>query len=82
MKLEHLCLKEKYGNDGKYNNEIVAIKLFKKNNIRKKSRRFKKELKLISKLKNNNIINFIGYIIETHKIGIVLEFCELKTLKF
>jgi serine/threonine protein kinase len=66
---------------GKYNNEFVAIKMFKQNLIETNTDDFKKELKLISKLKNSNIVNFIGFIVETNKFGIVLEYCEFKTLK-
>jgi len=38
-------------------------------------------LKLISKLKHNNIVNFIGFVVEENKFGIVLEFCKNGSLK-
>jgi serine/threonine protein kinase len=66
---------------GKYGNDIVAIKIFKQNLLESNSEDFKKELKLISKLKNNNIINFIGFIAENSQFGIVLEYCENGNLK-
>jgi len=42
---------------------------------------FKKELQLISKLKNPNIVNFIGFIAEKSQLGIIFEFCENGNLK-
>jgi serine/threonine protein kinase len=55
--------------------------MFKQNLLETNQDDFKKELKLISKLKNNNIVNFVGFIVEKTQFGIVLEYCELKTLK-
>jgi serine/threonine protein kinase len=55
--------------------------MFKQNLLETNSDDFKKELKLISKLKNTNIVNFIGFIVEKTQFGIVLEYCDLKTLK-
>jgi uncharacterized membrane protein len=66
---------------GKSNNDFVAIKMFKQTVFNSDINDFKKELKLISKLKNSNIVNFIGFIVEKTQFGIVLEYCELKTLK-
>jgi tRNA A-37 threonylcarbamoyl transferase component Bud32 len=66
---------------GKYNNEFVAVKMFKQNLLESNSEEFKKELILISKLKNSNIVNFIGFIVEKTQFGIVLEYCDFKTLK-
>jgi serine/threonine protein kinase len=48
---------------GKYNNEFVALKVFKSNLLEENSEDFKKELKLVSKLKNANIVNFIGFMV-------------------
>jgi serine/threonine protein kinase len=55
---------------GKYNNEIIAIKMFKQNLFEPNQDDFKKELKIISKLKNSNIVNFIGFIVEKTQFGI------------
>jgi tRNA A-37 threonylcarbamoyl transferase component Bud32 len=66
---------------GIYNKEIVAIKMFKQSLFETNNEDFKKELKLISKLKNTNIVNFIGFIVEKSNIGIVLEYCEFGTLQ-
>jgi hypothetical protein len=66
---------------GKYNNDLIAIKLFKLNMFQADTNDFKKELKLISKLKNRNIVNFIGFVVEDTKFGICLEFCENGSLK-
>jgi serine/threonine protein kinase len=65
-----------------YNNDIVAIKKFKQVDTESNHYFYKKELKLISNLNHSNIVNFIGFIFEKNGIvGIVLEYCELKTLK-
>jgi serine/threonine protein kinase len=72
---------------GKYNKGTIALKLFKlffesDNDSDKISLiNFKKELELISKLKSQFIINFIGFVAEKNRFGIVLEFCENGTLK-
>jgi len=66
---------------GKLNNEYVALKIFKVSLFDKDSENFKKELKMISKFKNSNIVNFIGFIAEDSQFGIVLEFCEFGSLK-
>jgi Ca2+/Na+ antiporter len=64
-------------------NQIVALKLFKSSLFENQNLliEFKKELQLISKLKNQNIITFIGFVAENNKFGIILEFCENGTLK-
>jgi hypothetical protein len=64
-------------------NQIVALKLFKSSLFENQNLliEFKKELQLISKLKNQNIITFIGFVAENNKFGIVLEYCENGTLK-
>jgi serine/threonine protein kinase len=67
---------------GKYQKQEVALKIFKNDFINQEDNvNFSKELQLISKLKHQNVVNFIGYIAENNKFGIVLEYCKKKNLK-
>ena len=68
---------------GNLNKQLIALKLFKTSLLENENYLddFKKELKIVSKLKHIYIVNFIGYVLEPNKFGICLEYCENGTLK-
>ena len=69
---------------GKYNKDCICLKLFKPKTMDKSNisyEDFKKELELISKLKHQSIIGFLGFIVEKNKFGIVLEYCDNGSLE-
>jgi hypothetical protein len=64
---------------GIWNTQEVAIKMFKNLEIlndNEENLSFKKELELISKLRNPNIISFFGFMTEPN-YAIILEFCKI-----